>query len=47
MDARERHEQERKRIGQDMMFDSKFRKSSMTGEKFPTMPTMSLGASTH
>ena len=47
MDARERHAQERKRIDQDMMVDSKFRKSSMTGEKFPSMPSMTHGDSTH
>ena len=45
--ARQKNAQERKKAVRDMSSSSRFAKSSMTGEKFPTMPTMSIGASTY
>ena len=46
-DAREKNALERKKLDKDMTVGSRFGKSSMTGERFPTVPSMSFEASTH
>ena len=46
-DARQKNALERRKVIRDMSSGSRFAKSSMTGEKFPTVPTMSIGASTY